>query len=67
MAGINIIRNIAFLSTYHPRECGLAIAGIIDMEKYEHRRVTFKLSQHERESYFGTAQGAVPYARIRWQ
>jgi glycosyltransferase involved in cell wall biosynthesis len=76
MGNINVIRNIAFLSTYPPRECGLAtftedlvneitkaalvrplvVAVTAGMEKYEDSRVAFKLHQHERESYFKTAQ-----------
>ena len=59
MIGINKSRNIAFLSTYPPRECGLAIVGIIDMEKYEHQRGAFKLSQHAK-AILGLPNGQSP-------
>ena len=66
------------MSTYPPRECGLAtftedlvneiskagqirphvIAVSAGSETYEDPRVAFKLSQHDRSSYFKTAQWA---------
>ncbi|HWR40681.1 MAG TPA: glycosyltransferase family 4 protein, partial [Patescibacteria group bacterium] len=69
---------IAFLSTYPPRECGLAtftedlvneisraamvrplvIAVAAGEEVYGDSRVEHKLRQHDRESYFQTAQWA---------
>ncbi len=84
MASMNTIRNIAFLSTYPPRECGLAtftedlvneitkvalvrpyvIAVTAGKEEYEDPRVAFKLSQHERESYFETARWTNTYVDL---
>jgi len=75
MGKLTGIKNVAFLSTYPPRECGLAtftedlvneiskvalvrpsvIAVTAGAEEYEDLRVTYKLRQHERESYFETA------------
>jgi len=72
------IKNVAFLSTYPPRECGLAtftedlvneitkaalvrpqvIAVTAGKEEYADPRVVFKLSQHDHESYYRTAQWA---------
>ena len=74
----NRTKDVAFLSTYPPRECGLAtftedlvneiskagqirphvIAVSAGSETYEDPRVAFKLSQHDRSSYFKTAQWA---------
>lgn len=74
----NQTKDVAFLSTYPPRECGLAtftedlvneigkagrvrpqvIAVTAGSETYEDPRVAFKLSQHDRSSYFKTAQWA---------
>ncbi len=74
----NRTKDIAFLSTYPPRECGLAtftedlvneiskagrirphvIAVSAGSETYDDPRVAFKLSQHDRSSYFKTAQWA---------
>ena len=78
MGKMNAIKNVAFLSTYPPRECGLAtftedmvnaiakdalvrplvVAVTKGKEEYEDPRVACKLSQHERNSYFKTAQWA---------
>jgi glycosyltransferase involved in cell wall biosynthesis len=74
----NRTKDVAFLSTYPPRECGLAtftedlgneiskagqirphvIAVSAGSETYDDPRVAFKLSQHDRSSYFKTAQWA---------
>jgi len=81
MVKVNGIKNVAFLSTYPPRECGLAtftedlvneitkvalvrpsvIAVTVGNEEYPDSRVTFKLRQHERESYFETARWVNTY------
>ncbi|HWR30233.1 MAG TPA: glycosyltransferase family 4 protein [Negativicutes bacterium] len=78
MNKLNVAKNIAFLSTYPPLECGLAtftedlingitkaamvkpcvIAVTAGAEEYEDSRVAFKLSKHERASYFLAAQWA---------
>ena len=72
------IKDVAFLSTYPPRECGLAtftedlvneigkieginpyvIAVSTGLEIYADPRVACTLSQHNRSSYFKTAQWA---------
>jgi glycosyltransferase involved in cell wall biosynthesis len=78
MSKLNRVKDVAFLSTYPPRECGLAtftedlvneitkagqvrahvIAVAKGAEEYEDPRVAYILSQHDRSSYFKTAQWA---------
>ena len=79
----NRTQNIAFLSTYPPRECGIAtftedlvneigkgslvrtsVIAVTNNEDYDDSRVTFKLSQYDRESYFQTACWANNHADL---